>query len=365
MTYTITPNAAFGSLEISFDSVPSAAVRAELKNRRFRWHTLKKIWYGYADENALRESLDKLVNRAERIAAANRERSAAKTARVPVVPSPENPAPETPFPSRDKLEDLKFRYRAGNATGSAAFTVSFLETASASALKTISGMIDGIEDAEERKQALFTLAAVAYYTAVSDPAKKSRFRSLAALYAEKTGVTFPAPAEENDRPASPASVTAAMKRVYSKMPEKWEGVFNADGSAAVCNGCQAIFLRSSAPDLPAAKDPDGSSGANLAKFVKSLEDAGHTDTLPLPSVKSLKTWLKCYDTKKSHDAVYDLDGIHVNARYLLNMLEALPGATAYRPANLYEGILFTAGEDRGILMQVKGEATAAPAEKVA
>lgn len=62
MTYTITNNTAFKSIEIAFDGKPSEAVRDALKALRFRWHSVKKIWYGYADEATAREAIDTAEN---------------------------------------------------------------------------------------------------------------------------------------------------------------------------------------------------------------------------------------------------------------------------------------------------------------
>lgn len=56
--YTITPNEAFKSLEINFDGKPSVEVRDALKALRFRWHNVKKIWYGYATEENVREAIE-------------------------------------------------------------------------------------------------------------------------------------------------------------------------------------------------------------------------------------------------------------------------------------------------------------------
>ena len=53
MTYTITNNNQFGSVEISFNEKPSEEIRAALKAQKFRWHSVKKIWYGYADAETL------------------------------------------------------------------------------------------------------------------------------------------------------------------------------------------------------------------------------------------------------------------------------------------------------------------------
>ena len=56
--YTITKNTAYNSLEITFDSKPSEAIRSALKALRFRWHRVKKVWYGFAEESAIRAAID-------------------------------------------------------------------------------------------------------------------------------------------------------------------------------------------------------------------------------------------------------------------------------------------------------------------
>lgn len=58
MEYRINRNEAFNSLEITFDSQPSEAVRNALKALRFRWHSVRRIWYGYASEDAARAAID-------------------------------------------------------------------------------------------------------------------------------------------------------------------------------------------------------------------------------------------------------------------------------------------------------------------
>lgn len=58
MTYTITNNPQFNSLEITFDGKPSEAVRNALKELKFRWHSVKRCWYGYSEEGAVRAAID-------------------------------------------------------------------------------------------------------------------------------------------------------------------------------------------------------------------------------------------------------------------------------------------------------------------
>ena len=58
MTYTIAHNPQFNSIEISFDGKPSEAIRDALKALKFRWHSVKKVWYGYSTEEAVRAAID-------------------------------------------------------------------------------------------------------------------------------------------------------------------------------------------------------------------------------------------------------------------------------------------------------------------
>lgn len=53
MTYEIRNNAQYNSTEIYFDGKPSEAVREVLKAHKFRWHSVKRCWYGYASEETI------------------------------------------------------------------------------------------------------------------------------------------------------------------------------------------------------------------------------------------------------------------------------------------------------------------------
>ena len=53
MNYSITTNHSFNSKEIYFEDKPSEEVRNALKALKFRWHSTKKCWYGFADESTL------------------------------------------------------------------------------------------------------------------------------------------------------------------------------------------------------------------------------------------------------------------------------------------------------------------------
>lgn len=57
MEFTITRNEAFNSLEITFAEKPAAAILAALKALKFRWNHKRGLWYGFADEAAVRAAI--------------------------------------------------------------------------------------------------------------------------------------------------------------------------------------------------------------------------------------------------------------------------------------------------------------------
>lgn len=58
MEYVIKSNEQFKSNEIYFKSKPSEAVREALKALKFRWHGVKKCWYGFADAEQIKKAIN-------------------------------------------------------------------------------------------------------------------------------------------------------------------------------------------------------------------------------------------------------------------------------------------------------------------
>lgn len=96
MAYTIAANPAYNDIEITFDGKPSKAVREALKSLRFRWHKIKKVWYGYTDENTARAAIDAAEQNSDGAASA----AAATT---------EQTAEKKPLPFRDPAALEQYR----------------------------------------------------------------------------------------------------------------------------------------------------------------------------------------------------------------------------------------------------------------
>lgn len=60
MDYTITLNNDFNSLEVSFNGIPDKQTREALKKLKFKWHNIKKVWYGFTDEETLKNAIEHL-----------------------------------------------------------------------------------------------------------------------------------------------------------------------------------------------------------------------------------------------------------------------------------------------------------------
>lgn len=56
--YSIAVNPQFNSIEISFNEKPSEQIREALKALKFRWHSVKRVWYGYSTEAEARKAIE-------------------------------------------------------------------------------------------------------------------------------------------------------------------------------------------------------------------------------------------------------------------------------------------------------------------
>ena len=57
MAYEINHNEQYNSQEVTFDGKPAQEVIDALKNLGMRWHYLRRCWYGYATESAIKNAI--------------------------------------------------------------------------------------------------------------------------------------------------------------------------------------------------------------------------------------------------------------------------------------------------------------------
>lgn len=113
MTYTINHNTTFKSLEITFDKKPPEQILNTLKTLKFRWHGVKRLWYGFADETALRKALGESIPEAPK--------TEAPKATAPKAPE----TPKAPEVIKDKRTGKIKYYKAIMQNGKKSFIESW------------------------------------------------------------------------------------------------------------------------------------------------------------------------------------------------------------------------------------------------
>ena len=157
-----------------------------------------------------------------------------------------------------------------------------------------------------------------------------------------------------DTKTTPRAAVAAVNRIYKNCNEArptMRGLFAYGERFVICDGFRLLRLTSDISSIPHVE--------NDFDVASVMKDIGPTaETLQLPSIGELRAHMaakkvKC--GKKLIPGPYLLDGfIYVNPQYLIDMIQALPGCTAYKPKNQTAPIYFAAPNgDDGILLPVR------------
>lgn len=138
----------------------------------------------------------------------------------------------------------------------------------------------------------------------------------------------------------------------------WGAWEDKNGAQYICDGFRLVKLFEA---LPLEKIREGVQPIDAARIIPADKNARGA-VLELPTVGELKAYIK--EEKALKKAVKDKSGVlydfgadlpAVNAQYLLDMLEVLPGCTAraaaQRPA--LNQIYFESGDGCGVLLPVK------------
>lgn len=164
-----------------------------------------------------------------------------------------------------------------------------------------------------------------------------------------------------DTRTTPKTITAAVKRVIANVDprrDNFKGIFPYNGQFVVCDGYRLIRLNADITSLPHVANEFGVDAAMRGVVT-------HGETLILPSIPDLKAFLAEEKARKKQEGAKDFKcrtwsiggGIYVNPQYLLDMLEALPDAVAYRPGKPASPIYFHADNGDGILCPVRKPVT--------
>lgn len=156
-----------------------------------------------------------------------------------------------------------------------------------------------------------------------------------------------------DTKTTPKTVISAINRIVNSVRperEQFKGIFLYNGKYVVCDGYRLIRLNDDISSIPHVEN-----NFDVDCVMRGCNVDG--EIIVLPTVGDLKAHIAA-NTKKvgrhRETKPYLLDGaVYVNPQYLIDMIQALPGCTAYKPKSSVSPIYFTSENGDGILLPVR------------
>ena len=157
-----------------------------------------------------------------------------------------------------------------------------------------------------------------------------------------------------DKKQTPATVTAAVKRIMKTTPEGKSGIAHYTSGYAVITKYSVIRLHNDLTALPHLDENEKYPETTLNKIMNGTIDAAAAEPLPLPTIPELKAYIarcKAIGGKEHHLAV-KVGNIYFNPAFLLDFMEALPGCVAYAPKSSIAPVYFKSENGDAVLLPV-------------
>lgn len=156
-----------------------------------------------------------------------------------------------------------------------------------------------------------------------------------------------------DAKTTPRTTLAAITRIYKNCNDSrpdMKGIFSYEGRFVICDGYRLLRMTNDISSLPHV--------TNDFDVASAMKGIGPTaETLKLPTIGELKAFIAANKVRHGRTKLtssYCLDNyIWCNSQYLIDMIQALPGCTAYKPKRPISPIYFEAPNgDDGLLLPV-------------
>ena len=157
-----------------------------------------------------------------------------------------------------------------------------------------------------------------------------------------------------DKTSTPAARVNAIKNIIKNAPESrpsMKGLFRNGEKWVACDGNRAIRTGTDITSVPHTEEPNFS----VERFIPPILN----EKLDLPTIAEVKAFIaeRGYTKSNFHGKEgFCLDGyVWVNPFFLMDMLNALPGAVIYKPSTPRSAIYMQSTEtgDDGILLPVR------------
>ena len=163
--------------------------------------------------------------------------------------------------------------------------------------------------------------------------------------------------EQNAKKSRTGTENAAIKRIFKSIDpyrENLRGVFEQSGKWIITDSYRAIRLNEKPEAIPECIG------------VKSMEDimdkaknkAICREKVELPDIASIKLYIAEMKAKhgkdwQRHNPIEALPGWYCNPQYLLDIMQALPDGTAYRPEKWSDMLYYESEKGDAVLLPVK------------
>lgn len=162
--------------------------------------------------------------------------------------------------------------------------------------------------------------------------------------------------EQEAKNSRTGSENAAIKRIFKSTDpyrENLRGVFEQSGKWIITDGCRAIRLNEKPEAIPECVG------------IKSIEDimdteknkAIYREKAELPDIASIKLYIAetkaKYGKEWKRQPMEALPGWYCNPQYLLDIMQALPDGTAYRPEKWSDMLYYESEKGDAVLLPVR------------
>lgn len=165
--------------------------------------------------------------------------------------------------------------------------------------------------------------------------------------------------EGMDKATTPASALAAMKRIYKGCSDSrpmLKGLFKSGDRWALCDGYRFIRVSSKPESIPEASTmPGGEEPINLDKCIP--DESRYSEAVTVPTAAEIRAFMAANKIKSGRGVTYNameaLPGWWCNPAYLLDAVQALPGAIFHKPKSHYSPLYFESETGDGMLLPVR------------
>ena len=144
-----------------------------------------------------------------------------------------------------------------------------------------------------------------------------------------------------DAEVTPRARQSALRRILKNCPSSrpsMHGIFSYEDRFVICDGYRLIRLRKDVSSLPHVKND-----FDVGAVMKDIDPTA--EPLQLPGIGELRAYIAAHKVRRGlrkECKSYCLGGyVWCDPKYLLDMLQALPGCTAYMPQSPISPIYFT------------------------